>query len=210
MQAEDVGMIEVIIEEIRQAAEEEIRRILKEAEEEAKRIVEEAKQRAKELREEKIRQLVHEYRSKLEREYAPKRLEIRRRYVREKYEKLLGFFDDIVSSVVREVRGDREKYRLFLRNSAIRGFRSIKSGSIIIHPCRGETETVREVLDSLSGEIEGLGKNYRIGEEIECDGGLFLESEDGHEYYNATIRARIAEIRESLLPSLAEKLLAGL
>ncbi|RLE59774.1 MAG: hypothetical protein DRJ35_04960 [Thermoprotei archaeon] len=209
--SEDVEMVEVIIREIRKAAEEEIKRILSEAEKEAKRIVEEAKVKAKELREEKIRQLLHEHRSKIEREYAPKRLEIKRSYIKNKYEKLLSYFNEILSEVSKDIRNNKEEYTEFLKNVMEKAFTSIKSDVIVVHPCKGETTLVKEIIEPYVKSNPSLkGKSYAIGEEIDCDGGLFFESKDKREYYNGTMKAKITEIRETLLPVIAEKLLSDL
>lgn len=209
--SEDVEMIDVIVGEIRRAAEEEIKRILSEAEKEAKRIVEEARVRAKELREEKIKQLLHEHRSKIEREYAPKRLEIKRNYIRNKYERLLSYFDGLLSQVSEEIRSSEEEYAEFLKNMVEKAFKSIKSDSVIVHPCKGETALVKEIIEQYVNTDPNLkGKNYEIGEEINCNGGIFFESKDKREYYNGTMQAKMADVRETLLPEIAEKLLKGL
>ncbi len=203
------SLMEVIIEELRTAAEEEYRKILKEAEEQAQKIVQEARLKAEEIKAQKVKQLIAEARQKAESELAPRRLEIRRKYMAERYSYVLNFLEDILARVVREVKQNPEYYTSFISKRLEEAIQSMRSSSLIVHPCFGDSSDVERVVKERVAAFSKLKPNLEVslGEEIECSGGILVVSSDGKEYYNGTIEAKLAEIRERVFPELLSRLL---
>ncbi|QOJ79531.1 hypothetical protein IG193_03475 [Infirmifilum lucidum] len=203
------SLMEVIIEELRTAAEEEYRRILKEAEEQAQKIVQEATLKADEIRAQRVKQLVAEARQKAEGELAPKRLEIRRKYMAERYNYVLNFLEDILARVVREVKQNPEYYTSFISKRLEEAVRDMQSSSLIVHPCLGDSSNVERIIKERAAALSKLKPNLEVtlGEEIECNGGILVVSSDGKEYYNGTIEAKLAEVRERVFPELLNRIL---
>lgn len=203
------SLMEVLIEELRTAAQEEAQRILKEAEEQAAKIIEEAKAKAEELKAQRLRQLLAEARQKIESELAPRRLEVRRKYLAERYNYALAFLEDQLAQVVSEVKSDKSLYSAFLSKRLEEAIRSIKSEKVVVHPCRSDADVCRELLERQAGALSKLkpGLEIRLGESVKCSGGFIAASEDGKEYFNGTIEARLAEIREKVFPEILTKVL---
>ncbi len=206
--AEEEELLKIILEEIHRAAEEEAQRILREAEEEAQRIIEEAKQKAKELREEKIQRMLHERRAAVEREIAPKRLEIKRRYIREKYQLLFNVFDQVTSQAEEKLKKS-DDYNKFLEAALIRALKEIKSSDVVVHPAPREKGKVSAALKEALKKLGKRKVKAKIGDTIKSSGGVFVESTDGREYFNATLEAKKIEIRQRVLPEIATKMLKG-
>ncbi|GEM_PF-669580 len=209
MPAGEEELLDVILEEIRRAAEEEAQRIIKEAEEEAKKIVEEARKKAEELRREKIQRMIYERKAAVEREIAPRRLEIRRKYIREKYSLLFKAFDEAVSEAVSNLKNSGD-YDDFLVNGIVKALSEISSDKVIVHPVPGDKRRVSSALKEALKRINGRKIEAKIGDTIEAEGGVFVESTDGREYFNATIDAKKIELRERVLPELATEVMGGL
>lgn len=203
------SLMEVIIEELRTAAEEEYRKILKEAEEQAQKIVQEARLKAEEIKAQKVKQLIAEARQKAESELAPRRLEIRRKYMAERYSYVLNFLEDILARVVREVKQNPEYYTSFISKRLEEAIQSMRSSSLIVHPCSGDSSNVERVVKERVAAFSKLKPNLEVslGEEIECSGGILVVSSDGKEYYNGTLEAKLAEIRERVFPELLSRIL---
>lgn len=207
----NTSLMEVLIKELRSAAEEEYQRIIKDAEEQARKIIEEAMVKAEDLRRQKINQLLVETRQKLEAELAPKRLEIRRKYLAERYNYISSFLDELLSQVVREIKSNEEYYHTFVLHRLEEAITSIKANKITVHPCLGDREIVQRIVKE-EGELFSKVKpdlEINVGDEIKCNGGFIAVSNDGREYYNASLEAKIQEIRERLLPEILKKFLQG-
>ncbi|MEZ0345186.1 MAG: V-type ATP synthase subunit E family protein [Infirmifilum sp.] len=203
------SLMEAILKELRSAAEEEYQRIIKEAEEQAKKLLEDAYSKAESLRKQRITQLLDETRRKIESELAPQRLEIRRKFLAERYNYILTRLEEILSHVAREVVENKEYHRAFLARGIDEAISSIKSSKVNLHPCRESKKLLQEVInakkDALAKAKPGLELN--VGEDVECAGGFLAVSNDNKEYYNATLEAKISEIRERVLPELLNKIL---
>lgn len=204
---EDKELIEVIIKEIRSAAEEEVKRILKGAKEEAKSIVEEAKLKAKEIREEKIKTLMREFRARLRREVAPKRLEIRNRFIKERYRMLSEFFDNISKEIILKIRSNEELHYKFIEQCLKEVIRAIKGTTIIVYPCENDVKTIKEVIDKVKKKYAFKKDiDIKIADPIECVGGLVAVTEDGRKYYNSTLESKLELLKEEIISELISKL----
>ncbi|MGB9709252.1 MAG: V-type ATP synthase subunit E [Infirmifilum sp.] len=207
--SENQNFMEAIIKELRSAAEEEYQRIIREAEEEAKRILDEANVKAEDLRKQKINQLLTETRQKIEAELAPRRLEIRRKYLAERYNYIFNLLEEVLSQVALEVLRDENHYYAFLSKRFEEAIQNMKNNQITIRPCRGSKTIIEKVIRDKTSALTKVkpGLVLSVGEEIDCQGGFVAESADAKEYFNATLEARLTEIRERVLPELLKKLL---
>ncbi len=201
---ENKDFIEMIVGEIRSAAKEEVERILREARREAERIVEEARERAKAIREENIRKMLHEYRVRLRREIAPRKLEIRNRFLMERHKMLTDFFEKVSREAISILRSNEELYSRFILKSITEIIESIKTDHIIIHPCSVDQEIVAKVLPKVIEEYRSKGRviKLEIGAPIDCRGGLVGESADGREYFNATLESKLIQIRNEIFTNI--------
>lgn len=193
------SLLDALIQEIRAAAQEEAEAIIRKAEEEAQRILLEAQERARRAREERERRLLEEARRIVEREIAPRRLEIRRRIYSEEYNLVAGELKRAIGEALAALRGDAQAYRRYLREALRAALRSLGEG-IIVHPCRGERELVEEVARELTSSNPAGTAQITVGEEVNCSGGLLASRSDGRAYFNATFDAKAAEVFERLLP----------
>ncbi|UNQ72867.1 V-type ATP synthase subunit E [Infirmifilum sp. NZ] len=203
------SLMEVLIEELRAAAEEESRRILKEAEEQAQKILQEAAARAEEIRAQRIKQLIAEARQKAESELAPRRLEIRRKYLAERYSYALNYLESMLSQVVRELKQNPEYYDIFLSRRLEEAIQSMRASKLVVHPCTGDSQKVHKIIREKLTALSKLKPDLEVslGEEVECSGGIIAVSSDGREYYNGTLEAKLTEIREKTFPELLSTLL---
>jgi V/A-type H+-transporting ATPase subunit E len=205
---EHKSLLEVIIKEMRSAAEEEAQKILKEAEAEAQKILEDARAKAESLRKEKLNQLVFEYRQKLLSEIAPMRLELKRKYIQEKHRLVENQVDELIMEVMNEITGSSDTRKAFLVKVLIDAVASMASSDLVINPCYGSKEIIPDVLEEVKPKLLSLKPNLRIevSTPIECREGAVITSRDGREIYNATLEAKIKEVRESVLPKIMEQL----
>ncbi|MHB9303263.1 V-type ATP synthase subunit E [Thermofilum pendens] len=204
--AEEKTLLEVIIQELRRAAEEESRRIVKEAEQEAQKIVEEAIQKAEAIKAEKLNQLLNEYRQKAMAELAPKRLELRHRAIREKHELIESALNRAIEEAVKTILGNDDYRRTFLEKSLEKGVVALSSTDLVVHPCRGSASIVGQVVEAVAARLSKVkpGLRLEIGDPLGCTEGVVIVSRDGREIYNATLEAKIAEVRESVKPKVLE------
>lgn len=194
------SLLDVIIKEIRAAAQEEAAAIIQKAEEEAKRILEEAQERAIRLREEKRQRLLEEARRAVEREFAPKRRELRQRAYMEQYKVLSEELRGLIMEVLEKLRHDPAGYRVYLERALGAAVKSLGS-SIVVHPCEGERDLLEEVVRGFA-KSNPSSAQISIGEEVNCDGGFLARTPDGRVYFNATFGARASEVFERLLPEV--------
>uniref|UniRef100_A0A7J3X8Q2 V-ATPase subunit E n=1 Tax=Thermofilum pendens TaxID=2269 RepID=A0A7J3X8Q2_THEPE len=198
------GFVEAIIQEIRRVAQEEAQKILKGAEEEARKTLEEAKEKASRLIEERRQKLLEEVRKKVLSELAPRKLELRRKALLGRYTLVASEIDKLVSEVISEAKGDLQKYREYLMEALKAAVSSVTASSLVVHPCKGERELVEKVVSEFKESVGG-SPELAVGEEISCSGGVIVRSADGRVYFNATLDAKAAEIKERLLPLVFEK-----
>jgi len=200
------SLLEVIIREMRSAAEEEAERILKEAELEAQKIIEEARSRAEALRSEKIKQLVFECKQKLLSELAPKRLELKGRYLQDKYRLVASQVEELISEVVNELTKTREARVAFLAHMLQRGVASMSSKELVVYPCLGSKDIISSVIEQVKQRLSPEKPNLRIeiASPIDCKEGAVIMSADGREIYNAALEAKILELKELALPKILE------
>lgn len=198
------GLLEVIVEELRAAAEEEARRIVEEAEEEARRIVEEARLRAEKLREERRRQRELELKQRLARELALKRLELKRKFWNELYSMVEGALEEALGEALNLIRSNLEYRYMYLQRGLERGVASMEAASITVHPCAGDRQLVEKVVAESGERLRKIkpGLKLSVGHPIDCREGFLLVSEDGREIFNATVEARERELRQRLLPEV--------
>ncbi len=207
--SENNAFTQVILQEIRKAAQEEVRRILKEAEDQAREIVKEAKQKAVAIRREQLKKALREFRIKLRRELAPKKLEIRNVFLQRRYELLSEFFDRATKEVISILRSNKELYEKFIRRSIIEIIESISSDHIILHPCSPDVELVSSIIPQIIEEYRSKGRDLRLelGDPIECSGGVVGESFDGRELFNSTLESKISQLREEIFSKILSSML---
>ncbi|MEM0222942.1 MAG: V-type ATP synthase subunit E family protein [Thermofilum sp.] len=197
------SLLDAVIQEIRAAAQEEAEAVIRRAEEEAKRIVDEAQERARKLREERRQRLLEEARRSVEAEFAPKRLELKRRIYTEQYNLIAEELKRLVAETLEELRRDPARYRAYLERALDTAARKL-GGSLVVHPCKGERAIIEEVARSFA-EPSTSSSSISIGEEINCDGGFLARTPDERVYFNATLSAKVSEVFERLMPEVFER-----
>ena len=113
-------LLNVIIEEVKKAAEEECRRIIEEAKREAAKIVEEAKQEAERRRRELEERVRREARLKARRRLALKRLEIRRNFLAAREGVIREILEEARRRILEVAEGGGEEYRRALKSLVTR------------------------------------------------------------------------------------------
>ena len=198
----DGNLLAVIASELRKAAEEEAQRILEEAEKQAQRIVEEAKARAEAVRAEKakLRELERQ------RRLAPKLAELRAKFFSELYATVDKFVEGIVREAAEIVANNPEFRRMYVESALQEAFRSLHSQAVILEPCQGFEEVVKEAASSILATGRYPSVEVSFGKSRSCRCGFVARSADGRELFNATIEAKLREVKEQLMMYVWKKL----
>jgi len=207
---EQEEIVQVLSKEIKRAAEEEARKIIERAKKEAELLIESAKRRAEEIRRERMAQLIKDVRHRLLRELAQTKLEVRRQYILERE----AIFEDILNALRKRlqehVMNRSKKYVLGLRSLIIEALSNISSDDVILYVLPRDIELVKEILPEVLNEIMRNRREIKVRiERLEGNymGGVIVVSNDGREYYNNTIDARIRMIKEEYLPRILREIL---
>ncbi len=195
MASNDGALVSTILGELKRAADEEAQRILAEAEERARRIVEEARARAEAIRAERARLREGERRRRL----ALKLAELRAKYLSGLYGVAERVAGEVMAEALEMLLNNPEFRRLYVENALKEALRSLSSKDLIIEPCRGSEEFLREALSSILMTGRHPGVRVAIEGARDCRCGFVARSADGHEIFNATIEAKLSEVKEHLL-----------
>ncbi|HDJ89528.1 MAG TPA: hypothetical protein ENG40_02410, partial [Thermoprotei archaeon] len=130
MSIEEKEILNALIKEIEEAAEEEVRKILEEAENQAKKILEEAEERALKERRRREEEAKRKARMDILKEIAYKRLEFRRKYLVEKYKIIMNLIEDIKNHVENEAERGSDNYYRGLKNLLREAIENIENNDL--------------------------------------------------------------------------------
>jgi len=206
-------LLNVIIEEVKKAAEEECRRILEEAKREAAKIVEEAKQEAERRRRELEERVRREARLKARRRLALKRLEIRRNFLAAREGIVREILEEARRRILEVAEGGGEEYRRALKSLIKEAVSNISSRKVVIRCNVRDYKLITGMLQELEEEVRReLNREVELRVDgslfLNCAGGVLVSDEEGREYFNNTLEARLERAKEELLPRLLQSLLA--
>jgi len=206
----DAKLMLALVEELWEKARLEADRIREEAREKARKIVEDAKKRAEALKTEKLEELRLRVRRGLYREYALKKLELRKRFTLRKSQVVKELLDAAVERALEMVERSDPRYLESLKRLTVEAVLQVGSDDVVVYCCNSrDREYLEGVLNDLIKDIEARGRRVRIkiaSEPIRCRGGVLVVSADGRVFYNNTLEARIKRVEEEFLPVLIAEL----
>ncbi|RLI73994.1 V-type ATP synthase subunit E [Archaeoglobales archaeon] len=186
--------LESIIQEIYQKGEEQVKKLMEEAEKEAKQITADAKAEAEEILK-KAREEAEKEAERLRRqEVSSVNLEMKRLLLN-KQKELLEMTFDLTRQKIKEMSAEEKKKLLesLLKKNAESG--------MVVYSNKGDEEVVKEVL-------KNLGKDLKYGGNVNCLGGVILESPDGEVRLNLTFDELLTQLYEQKISEVS-KILFG-
>jgi len=185
--------LEAVIEEIQKIGEEEIRKIKEEAKNEAEKIISDAKAEAEEI----LRKAKEEAEKEAERykkqEISSVNLEMKRLLLNKKKE-ILEEVIKIVEDRIRKM--DPDTKRKLLENL----IKSNADGEMVVYSNKDDEPLVREIISGMS--------NLKYGGNIDCLGGVILESIDGEVRINLTFDELLKQLYDQKMSEVS-KILFG-
>ncbi len=186
--------LESVIDEIYKKGEKQVQKIRKKAEEEAEKIVAEAKERAQDI----LRKAREEAEKEAERirrqEISSVKLEMKRLMLGKQKEIL----DAVFESLKRRIQDIDVETRRRMMTALIKS--SVKPG-MIIYSSRRDEDLVKSIIQELKLDV-------RYGGNIECLGGIVVESSDGEVRMNLTFDELLNRLYEEKLSEVS-KILFG-
>jgi len=198
-----------LLEKIWEKAQQEAERIREEAKVKAKEILEEAKKRAETVKIERETEIRLRIRRRLYREYALKKLELRRYFILEKNKALKELLERAIKIAYDLAEKRDSKYLEALKKLAINAVSRVGSEKVILYCCSEEDKAyLKEVIREISDVVSQRRKVEIIVADkvLNCNGGVIAVSADGRIIYNNTLNARIKRVETELLPALLSKL----
>ena len=185
--------LEAVLEEIRKKGDEQVQQILDEAKKEAEEIIAEAKVEAEEILK-KAREEAEKEAERLKRqEISSVNLEMKRLLLNKRKEIL----EDVLKLVEDRIRKmDPEEKKKLLEKL----INSCELEEAVVYSNKDDENIVREVISNKKG--------YRYGGNINCLGGVILESTDGEVRINLTFDDLLAQVYESKMSEVS-KILFG-
>ncbi len=185
--------LEAVLEEIRKKGDEQVQQILDEAKKEAEEIIAEAKVEAEEILK-KAREEAEKEAERLKRqEISSVNLEMKRLLLNKRKEIL----EDVLKLVEDRIRKmDPEEKKKLLEKL----INSCELEEAVVYSNKDDENIVREIISNKKG--------YRYGGNINCLGGVILESTDGEVRINLTFDDLLAQVYESKMSEVS-KILFG-
>ena len=186
--------LESIIQEIYKKGEEEVRRIKEEAQKEAERIINEAKEKAEEILKKAREEAEREVERLRKQEISSVKLEMKRLMLN-KQKEILGLVFESVKQRIKNMDIETKKKLLtsLIKNHANPG--------MVIYSNKEDEDLVKSI-------IQELGIELRYGGNIECLGGIILESQDGTIRLNLTFDELLKQLYDEKMSEVS-KLLFG-
>ncbi|HDI74771.1 MAG: hypothetical protein DRJ52_01940 [Thermoprotei archaeon] len=208
---EEREILEALIKEVKEAAEKEAQRILEEASREAEKILKDAERRVNEVLREKIEKIRRQVRAEVSDKIALKKLKIRREYLMKKQQLLSSILNELNSQVNEIIEKNPEKYKQCLLKLVIEAALNMQSEVLLIAAAARDLDLLKEVLPKaeqvLSEKYSRRVKLIVDNNTIDAIGGIVARDQEGREYFNNTIEARLRRARDEVLPALLTKLL---
>jgi len=185
--------LEVLIEEIRKKGEEEIKKIREEAEKEAEQIIAEAKEKAEDILKKAKEDAEKEAERLRRQEISGVNLEMKRLMLNKRKEALESVFE-IVKDRIKQMDSDTKRRLVenLIKKNAV--------GEMVIYSSKDDEPIVREVISGMS--------ELRYGGNIDCLGGVILESLDGEVRINLTFDELLKQLYEQKMGEVS-KILFG-
>jgi vacuolar-type H+-ATPase subunit E/Vma4 len=180
----------------------EIEEIFRKADSEAKNIVEDSKQKATALLKEQEQKIVQENLAKKRSELAILRMNQKSELVRVKSNWFDRAFQDAEKKLKELIEEPASSgYKKFLTNIVVEGVSKMKGSKFIIQSDRKTNDLLKKNNITISKEISKTkGKNIELQFEQNpnISLGVIIHSEDKRQYFNNTLDARLAGVRERL------------
>jgi len=185
--------LEAVLEEIRKKGDEQVQQILDEAKKEAEEIIAEAKAEAEEILK-RAREEAEKEAERLKRqEISSVNLEMKRLLLNKRKEIL----EEVLKLVEDRIRKmDPEEKKKLLEKL----INSCELEEAVVYSNKDDENIVREIISNKKG--------YRYGGNINCLGGVILESTDGEVRINLTFDDLLAQVYESKMSEVS-KILFG-
>ncbi|AEA46335.1 V-type ATP synthase subunit E [Archaeoglobus veneficus] len=185
--------LEVIIEEIRKKGDEEVRRIKGEAESEAEKIIAEAKEKAEEILKKAKEEAEKEAERLRRQEISGVNLEMKRLLLNKRKEALETVYE-IVQDRIKQMDTETKKKLLenLIKKNAV--------GEMVVYSNKDDEPVVREVISDMA--------DLKYGGNIDCLGGVILESPDGEVRINLTFDELLKQLYEQKMSEVS-KILFG-
>ncbi|MCD6494067.1 MAG: V-type ATP synthase subunit E [Archaeoglobaceae archaeon] len=186
--------LESIIQEIYQKGEEQVKKLMEEAEKESEQIIAEAKAEAEEILRKAREEAEKESERLRKQEVSSVNLEMKRLLLNKQKELLETVFELTKQKIKEMDSGEKKKLlEALLKKNAESG--------MIVYSNKDDEAVVKEV-------IKNLGKDLKYGGNINCLGGVVLESPDGEVRLNLTFDELLAQLYEQKMSEVS-KILFG-
>ncbi|RLF04053.1 MAG: hypothetical protein DRJ64_07490 [Thermoprotei archaeon] len=206
---EEKEILEALINEIENAADDEIRKIIEEAEKQRERILRSAEEKALQERRRREEEVRRKARISILKELSFKRISFRRDLLVNKYKVIMGLIEEARKWVLEEAEKCGSLYRLGLENLVEEAILNIKSSDIVVVCNKRDKEVVEEVSKKISGKIKDkYNRNINVVVKSslpENEYGVIVHSADSKEYYINTISSRFEYYVREYLPELLSK-----
>ncbi len=174
--------LDKVIQEIYQKGDEEVKRIKEEAEAEAKRIVDEAQEKAKDILRKAREDAEREAEALRRREISSVSLEMKRLMLNKQKEILDEVFEFLKKRIKEmDLETKRKLLRRLIEANATEGMR--------VYSAREDEELVKNIINELKLNLSYAGN-------IDCLGGVILESPDGEIVVDLTFDKILSRVQE--------------
>jgi len=181
-----------VVQEIYKKGEEQVQAIISKAKEEAEKIIAEAEEKAKEILEKARIEGEKEAEALRRQELSSVRLEMKRLLLNKQKEVLEAVFESVKERIKNmDAETKKKVYTALLKNYAIEG--------MVVYSNRDDEDLVKSI-------IQELGLNARYGGNIDCLGGVIIESADGELRVNLTFEELLNQLYEQKMSELSKML----
>jgi len=184
--------LDSVVQEIYKKGEEQAQSIINEAKKEAERIIAEAEEKVKEILERARIEGQREAEALRRQELSSVRLEMKRKLLNKQREVLEAVFQSVRERIKgMDLETKKKVYTALLKNHAIEG--------MVVYSNREDEDLVKSI-------IQELGLNARYGGNIECLGGVVIESSEGELRVNLTFEELLNQLYEQKMSELSKML----
>jgi len=181
-----------IVQEIYKKGEEQVQAIISEAKSEAEKIIKEAEEKAKEILEKARKEGEKEAEALRRQEISSVRLEMKRELLNKQREVLEAVFKAVEERVKNmDLETKKKIYSALLKQYAI--------DNMVIYSNKDDEDLIKSL-------IQELGLNAKYGGNIECLGGVVIESSDGEVRINLTFEELLNQLYEQKMSELSKML----
>ncbi len=184
--------LDSVVQEIYKRGEEEAKKIVEEAKKEAERIIAEAEEKVKDILEKARIEGQKEAEALRRQELSSARLEMKRKLLNKQREILEAVFQSVKERIKgMDLETKKRIYTSLIKNHASEG--------VVIYSNREDEDLVKSI-------IQELGINAKYGGNIECLGGIIIESPEGELRVNLTFEELLNQLYEQKVSELSKML----